>query len=350
MSAERSAVRELALLGALAACRGDAFACEGSDQCRAGDVQGVCQPEGVCSFPDDACSSGQRYGEHSGALSGHCVPADGTGTGSSTSSGESSSMSTIDPSIAEGSSSGTPPSTSSGEAEVTSSDGGESSSTGGGPDPSLLVWLQFEDELADGFDNSGALGGVVTCTDIGCPAAIEGAIGAAASFDGVDDCGTYPFVDALAPDTFTLALWARREVSGSGFDVAFTKPVGDMPYNTWRMTLQYNDMFGDRINVHVGMIDDSGVDSYAPLPLGTWVHFAATWTGDAMTSYVDGELHEVMPSTLIEVDDQPLLVGCDDDHVVRVPVNYLEGAIDDVRMYDRVLDDAEIAELAQLGM
>ncbi|HWB79934.1 MAG TPA: LamG domain-containing protein [Nannocystaceae bacterium] len=345
----RSSARELALLGAIASCRSGAFACEGDDQCDAGDAQGVCQPEGVCSFPDDACASGQRYGDHSGALSGHCVPTGGTGS-SSTSVAESSSMSTIDPSIAEGTSSSGSPGTSSGGGEATSSDGGESSSTGGGPDPSLLVWFQFEDELGDGFDNSGALGGVATCADITCPAAIDGPIGQGAQFDGVDDCGTYPFVDALAPDTFTLALWARREVSGSGFDVAFTKPVGDMPYNTWRMTLQYDEMLGDRINVHVGMIDDSGVDSYAPLPLGTWVHFAATWTGEAMTSYVNGELHELVPSTLIEVDDQPLLVGCDDDHVVPLPVNYLEGAIDDVRMYDRVLDDAEIAELAQQGM
>lgn len=47
-----------------------AFACEGDQACSAG----VCQPVGFCSFPDDACASGQRYGAHAGdGLAGLCV-------------------------------------------------------------------------------------------------------------------------------------------------------------------------------------------------------------------------------------------------------------------------------------
>jgi hypothetical protein len=65
----------LAALASLAALLGGcfgggAFTCSDSPQCGAG---GTCQPNGLCSFPDAACASGQAYGEGSGPLSGVCV-------------------------------------------------------------------------------------------------------------------------------------------------------------------------------------------------------------------------------------------------------------------------------------
>ena len=60
------------------ACRDSGvFGCEDDSVCVSGSVQGVCQVNGLCSFPDPACESGQRYGKHSGNLSGSCVPVDG---------------------------------------------------------------------------------------------------------------------------------------------------------------------------------------------------------------------------------------------------------------------------------
>ena len=47
-----------------------AFTCTSSDQCTGG---GVCQPVGFCSFDDQSCASGQRYGAASGDLGDICV-------------------------------------------------------------------------------------------------------------------------------------------------------------------------------------------------------------------------------------------------------------------------------------
>ena len=47
-------------------------------------TDGMCTPEGLCAFPDEACESGHRYGQSAGALSGMCVEpaaADATGEG-----------------------------------------------------------------------------------------------------------------------------------------------------------------------------------------------------------------------------------------------------------------------------
>lgn len=76
------------LFGQAAACSGNAFECTRSDQCTAGDGAGRCEDSGLCSFPDAACPSGRRYGEHGGELSGLCVPAQDIATTGAWSGGE----------------------------------------------------------------------------------------------------------------------------------------------------------------------------------------------------------------------------------------------------------------------
>ena len=52
---------------------GGAFTCTEDLQCTRGGTAGTCQPNGYCSFLDDSCPSGQRYGDSSGGLGGVCV-------------------------------------------------------------------------------------------------------------------------------------------------------------------------------------------------------------------------------------------------------------------------------------
>ncbi len=62
-------------LGIILGCTGSSvFLCGSDGDCRQGDVSGVCQATGYCSFPDDTCESGQRYGVHvGGSLAEACV-------------------------------------------------------------------------------------------------------------------------------------------------------------------------------------------------------------------------------------------------------------------------------------
>ncbi len=68
----------------LASGCGDAatFACETATDC---GPAGACESTGFCSFPDAACPSRRRYGEHAdSALSGTCVPIEIAASGEST--------------------------------------------------------------------------------------------------------------------------------------------------------------------------------------------------------------------------------------------------------------------------
>ena len=59
---------------------GKTFVCSDDEQCVLAGTPGVCQPDGNCSYPDDACPSGYRYPTAAG---GDCVPTD-VATGAAT--------------------------------------------------------------------------------------------------------------------------------------------------------------------------------------------------------------------------------------------------------------------------
>jgi Concanavalin A-like lectin/glucanases superfamily/Domain of unknown function (DUF2341) len=109
-----------AIVAALA-CAPGTFVCEGDDDCTKGGARGVCEPTGACSFPDDACPSGRRYGAYgSDGLANKCVASD---LGTSSSSGADDVASSIETTLettAPGESSSAMPS---------SSDEGESGSS-----------------------------------------------------------------------------------------------------------------------------------------------------------------------------------------------------------------------------
>lgn len=85
MRAMRGVAAALGLVGgawAASACGSSVFACASDDQCQAGAVAGQCQPSGYCSFPDDSCASGQRYGGSApDDVANACVVPDDASTG-----------------------------------------------------------------------------------------------------------------------------------------------------------------------------------------------------------------------------------------------------------------------------
>ena len=87
----------------------------------------------------------------------------------------------------------------------------------------------------------------------------------------------------------------------------------------------------------------------APIPsLGAWHHVAGTWDGAVMRLYVDG--NQVAASAFagsMQYDDSPVLIGADNDNADDAPDDGWDGAIDDVRIYNRALSPDEIRELVK---
>jgi hypothetical protein len=81
-----------------------------------------------------------------------------------------------------------------------------------------------------------------------------------------------------------------------------------------------------------------------PVSLNRWSFLAATWDGQTMRLYVDGSLAASQAAPPGPID--PCFQG-----VLRFGVwwsadpMYFQGRLDDVRIYDRALDEAEIKTL-----
>ncbi|MBC8070992.1 MAG: hypothetical protein IAG13_21890 [Deltaproteobacteria bacterium] len=157
----RALVLALAWLGVAHGCGMGSFTCEDALDCKHGAVLGTCEPDGGCSFTDEACASGRRYGEHSpGDRAGRCVEvvagSDSGGDsspGSSSGPGSTSSATTSDPigSSSEADASTTAGAASSSETGPASTDTGPSESTGATP-PSVF-FDAFDRADADALGN-----------------------------------------------------------------------------------------------------------------------------------------------------------------------------------------------------
>jgi hypothetical protein len=138
-------------------CGAQVFACDDPSECPGG----TCESSGFCSFPDDACPSGQRYGGHApSSIANECVEPQGTSSGddttTTTSAGTTVTLTTID---ASGDPSGTSdPSTTTTTTTSGSVDETTTSTSEGGLPPDVppelppCVVEQFDDDMIEGFD------------------------------------------------------------------------------------------------------------------------------------------------------------------------------------------------------
>lgn len=142
-----------AAIGSAAACAELAFACEDDGDCEIAGGSGTCEGSGFCSFPDEGCASGARYGGHAGdGLAGECV--DAASESSSSSSGDAiptttlatTIATTLDPSTLTDDPSG---SSSSSEDSSSSDEGNEPDTDDCGSDcvrPGEVIWSVVDDD------------------------------------------------------------------------------------------------------------------------------------------------------------------------------------------------------------
>jgi hypothetical protein len=185
-------------------------------------------------------------------------------------------------------------------------------------------------------------------TLINGPAWTDGQIGGALDFNGVDDyvdigsiAGTDPL--ALAGSNFTIVCWIRPALTGNDYQRIVDK------------SNDHDGMNGYIVYVHtdgklsVGVNLNSFWSNSSVITANTWQQIAVTADGSNYRLYVDGET--VSGSFAAGSYDSPPAVTTN----MRIgawnhaPDRRFNGAIDDVRIYDRALSDTEVQQLYQEG-
>lgn len=215
-------------------------------------------------------------------------------------------------------------------------------------------WLMEEGTGTTAADASGA---GYDASFVSAPAWVTGKVGTyALDFDGTDDyldIGDQAAHDGL--DAITVTAWAKTHSSPvSGLYIVVGKYDRDISGSGWYLALYDEDSNG-QFSVR-SMITTTAqnagyhVQSTTELSDDTWYHIAMTWTstsGDSIV-YINGVNDSDNlgnANATMKALDLPVLIGA--RKASGTPERFLDGLIDDVRIYNRTLSAAEIAAIAE---
>jgi hypothetical protein len=194
------------------------------------------------------------------------------------------------------------------------------------------TWSGTLNEVVDssGNANHGTAAGAVN----GMAYPLAGKFGSGGLFDGVDDYVTVPDNSNLSPSNITVSAWVKANStldSGTIYGL-----VTKFSAAGWMLEF-YNNRIYWVLNTGSGFL-------YEPFnvpSVGTWNHIAVTQTGTTVSIYANGALlGSGNANAGISNVVTPLLFGKRSDGYLS-PVT-----LDDVRVYNRALSPAEVAQLA----
>lgn len=186
----------------------------------------------------------------------------------------------------------------------------------------LVGWWRLDETAGTTVSDSveGGRAGVF----VGAPKWSPGKVGGALKFDGADEVrieGTYSI------KTITISAWVKHEGGFAtpiqryvtvGAEAAVLRCQGDGLHFYMRSD-------GDLRQIHVP----------GSLEQGKWIHVAATWDGTTQRMYKDGVLLlSARPGGILSGDVRNVMLGATGEP--------MRGSIDEVRLYNRALSDAEI--------
>ncbi|MDJ0917710.1 MAG: DNRLRE domain-containing protein [Woeseiaceae bacterium] len=177
-------------------------------------------------------------------------------------------------------------------------------------------------------------------TLINGPSWVSGTIDGGLSLDGSNDFVDVVHDDALSLTTFSISAWIRPSAVDDWY-VIVRKGFSGSNANYFLSTELDEIRFGF---VNSGFVEFK--TSGANLAAGNWYHIAGTFddaTGEGKV-YLDGSLMHTGTTALSPLPNSDALT------LGRTgPIRFFPGDLDDVRIYDTVLSESEIAALAGGG-
>jgi hypothetical protein len=236
-----------------------------------------------------------------------------------------------------------------------------------GNDPCMLVRYEFNGNWNN--DANGRVGTLANGVEVNNPELVNDAQrGNVAHFPQADTCdivllGTWGQDGNFAGKSFTIAFWAKHEAA-TPEESGWAEMVGKgESYQKVEFLLGSPPQ-----SVHAVAHSSGVIVSVTKLQLGTWYHVAETYTqfadmnGGMQREYINGRLegendiNEIpydQPRHAVEWCDPNWTLGCmqEEGNTVSSPptpvhlTRPFQGFLDDVRVYDRALSEAELTWL-----
>lgn len=157
-------------------------------------------------------------------------------------------------------------------------------------------------------------------------------VGKALYLDGTQKF-TMPAFDFKLGDSFTISFYTCIPMATGGFNVLFSKGSKDAGhieiYVTGSGTISF---YQQEIGIH---------DSTAFVTDNYWHHIVYTYDGTTLNGFVDGnEIYSYDISVRVKNDKERITIGCFEAN--GETHYYLNGAIDELKIFNRVLGKEEL--------
>ena len=204
----------------------------------------------------------------------------------------------------------------------------------------LVAYWAFN--KASGVTATDASGNGHDGTLLGSPKRTAGYLGGALAFDGADDKVVVPYHRALNPETFSICFWVNVAPGSTGYRAPVSGVDAEFGVNSgYTFFLNPDNIWEFRVGG--GEWQHSVTGSAAAL--GEWEHITGVYADGLINFYMNGELLKsatMSPARLNINTRQELLIGAGGNEFATHAF-YFRGMIDEVRIYNRALDAAEIA-------
>lgn len=213
------------------------------------------------------------------------------------------------------------------------------------PPPGLVGWWRGEPTASatalDSIDgnNGGFFTGTTTAPASYTPA---GEVGGAFAFDGTNYVQV-PAASSLQPPQITLEAWVYPAALSATFQTVISCGSPNVLGGAWWLGLANGlPQFGSSSSALLA--------ATAAIPLNAWTHLAATFDGTTQVMFVNGaQVASQAAAGLLVYGSPPPPVTIGAAWQANAPVNLFTGRIDEVSLYSRALDPAEIAGIAAAG-
>jgi len=164
-----------------------------------------------------------------------------------------------------------------------------------------------------------------------------GKFGSALNFDGSNDMVTVPDASSLdLTSGMTLEAWVRPTATSGWRTIMMKEIPGELAYAMYARESSNRPSGWIRVNPTGG--SSQSVGATPGLPTNTWTHVATTYNGSTMKLYVNGALRASKSQTgPMYTSSGPLTFGGN-----AVWGEYFAGRLDEIRIYNRALDQTEI--------
>lgn len=168
----------------------------------------------------------------------------------------------------------------------------------------------------------------------------------AGDFDGINDYISAPYdTDQQPTSSLSLCAWIKPDSAANLENIIsmiYDTSGWNNPYYSY--ALKINADYS--ITFSVGFSDDDHEIKTSANVVSTskWSHVAGTWDGSTMKIYIDGTLSKSgSESGTIVYDSYGIKIGSYNSNL------YFDGKIDDVRIYDDDLSNANLQEIMLMG-